>query len=344
MNSEQPNGRWLDGCKLMLAYLKSKWRSIAVFLFCAAILAAVVALFRLPLAAVGYAFLVCLFFCILFLCIDFLSFYRKHRVLQKMQGSIMDSLADLPPSGSNIIERDYQQLLVVLAEDRARLVEQLDSRYKGLTEYYSIWAHHIKTPIAAMRLLLQSSFRENNRELLEELQRIEQYVGMVMTYLRLDAETTDYVFREVELERLVRQAVKTYASSFIRRKISLQLLPISARVLTDEKWLLFVLEQVLSNALKYTPEGGSVTIRMKEEMTLCISDTGVGIAKEDLPRIFEKGFTGLNGRYEQKASGIGLYLCSRICKNLGHTICVESVLGKGTTVCIGLAGRRLWLE
>jgi len=141
----------------------------------------------------------------------------------------------------------------------------------------------------------------------------------------------------------VRQAVRAYASQFIRKKIRLEYEPLSCRVLTDEKWLLFAVEQVLSNALKYT-KAGSVSITMEAKKTLCIRDTGIGIAPEDLPRVFEKGYTGYNGRADKKATGIGLYLCRRILGKLGHTISIESKLGVGTTVRLGLESAHLTVE
>ena len=180
-------------------------------------------------------------------------------------------------------------------------------------------------------------------ELKEEVGRIDQYADMVMCYLRLDTGTTDYVIKEYELDVIVRQAVRTYASVFIRKRLRLIYEPLELKVLTDEKWLLFVISQVLSNALKYTPSG-SVTIYKKEPQTLCIKDTGIGIAPEDLPRIFEKGYTGDNGRADKKASGIGLYLCRRICTNLGHKITVRSAPGEGTEVCICLERAELEIE
>lgn len=181
------------------------------------------------------------------------------------------------------------------------------------------------------------------RELSEELGRIEQYVEMVLCYLRLDSDTTDYIIREYDLDGIVKQAVKKFASGFIGRKISLNYQPLCCTVLTDEKWLLFVIERVLSNALKYTRHG-SVTINLEEPRTLCVTDTGIGIAPEDLPRIFEKGYTGYNGRADKKASGIGLYLCRRICKNLGHKITAAPAKGGGTTIRIGLEYTRLETE
>lgn len=174
--------------------------------------------------------------------------------------------------------------------------------------------------------------------------RIEQYVDMVLCYLRLDSEDTDYMFQEYGMDGIVRQALHRFSSSFINGKIRLEYQPVKSRVLTDEKWLLFVIEQVLSNALKYTKSGGRIWIEEAEPGILCIGDTGIGIAPEDLPRIFEKGYTGYNGRCQKKASGIGLYLCSRICNRLGHRIWVSSAVGAGTRVYLDVRKAHLEIE
>ena len=166
---------------------------------------------------------------------------------------------------------------------------------------------------------------------------------MVLAFVRLDSDTTDYVFREQALDPIVREAVKKFAGQFIRKKLRLTYEPIRARVLTDEKWLCFVIEQILSNAVKYTNEGG-VTITWQEPDTLVIRDTGIGIAPEDLPRVFEKSYTGYNGRSDKKSSGIGLYLCRRICTRLGHRIGVSSEPGRGTAVWISLSHEELHPE
>ena len=212
-----------------------------------------------------------------------------------------------------------------------------------MIEYYTIWVHQIKTPISAMRLQLQGQESESSRELLEELQRIEQYVEMVLTYLRLDSGSTDYVLKKYDLDAIVRQAVRKYASQFIRKKIRLNYEPLSCEVLTDEKWLLFVIEQILSNALKYT-RSGEIFITLEAPKTLCIRDTGIGIAPEDLPRIFEKGYTGLNGRRTRKTTGIGLYLCHEILTRLGHTIAITSQPGQGTQVHLNLRRQEFDVE
>lgn len=204
-----------------------------------------------------------------------------------------------------------------------------------------MWVHQIKTPIAALGVLIQSGeeleevqespkAQELTRSMKMEVFRIEQYVDMVLTYLRMGSATSDYAFRICSLEEIVRQAVRKYSQMFIMTRTRLHLEIQDQKILTDEKWLTFVIEQILSNAVKYA-RGGEISI-YTEEKTLVISDNGIGIAEEDLPRIFEKGFTGYNGRANKKSTGIGLYLCKTIIDRLHHTIWIESKPEKGTKV------------
>ena len=194
-----------------------------------------------------------------------------------------------------------------------------------------------------MDLKLQQEDTPLSRSLKGDLGRINQYVEMVLTFLRLNSDSTDYVIRNCDLDTILRQSVKRFAGEFIDRKLTLDYKPLNQTVLTDEKWLGFVVDQVLSNALKYTPKG-SISIYLEAPCTLCIQDTGVGIAQSDLPRIFENGYTGFHGRADRRASGIGLYLCKRICTNLGHCISARSTPGEGTAICIGLDNRQLFVE
>lgn len=177
-----------------------------------------------------------------------------------------------------------------------------------------------------MSLALQSSdFPEKEGEVSENLQKIEQYVEMALCYVHLDNDDSDLVIKKHLLDNIVKQAVRKYSGQFIRRKLTLVYEPLNVDVLTDEKLLLFVIEQVISNALKYTPRGKvEITLERPAEPILLIRDTGIGIAPEDLPRVFERGFTGNNGRSDKRATGIGLYLCRRICTKLGHTISAQS--------------------
>lgn len=328
--------------KLFLKYLKIHRKGIGSFLLFSVIFFVIFWLYELPAEAVLYACAVCGFLGLVILVLDYLRFVKKYRKLLLVKQEVGITLEKLPEA-TNEMELLYQELLQGLYQQKQQCVDEHNSRYKELMEYYTIWAHQIKTPIAAMDLILQKEDTALTRELREELRRIGQYVEMVLVVLRLDSESTDYVIQEYELDDLIKQAVRKYASQFIYKKIQLVYEPVQLRVVTDEKWLLFVLEQVLSNALKYT-RTGSIEITVKDQGILRIRDTGIGIAAEDLPRIFEKGYTGYNGRSDKKASGIGLYLCRRILGKLGHTITAESEVGVGTTIQIDLRQQKLEVE
>ncbi len=256
---------------------------------------------------------------------------------------ILYSRTESDSQGGDWETRIYREMTRELLLERRRRQDSMRIRYQDTIDYYTTWVHQIKTPIAAMGLVLQQEDTEKSRRLSEELQRIEQYVEMVLTYLRLGSKDTDYVFARVDLDLLLRGCIRKYAGQFIRRHLALDYQDVDCQVLTDEKWLAFVVEQVLSNALKYTREG-SVRIYMESPCTLCVRDTGIGISPEDLPRIFEKGYTGYNGRSDKKATGLGLYLCRQICDRLRHTITVSSAPGEGTTVRIGLGREVLEVE
>ena len=328
--------------QLFWPYIKQRGRELlALGLFSLIFLVSFV-LYRLPIGAVLYPAILCLVLFIIFIGIDFRRVQTRHKRLEELRSAMDVTISNLPQA-ERIEDADYQQIIRLLCEEQSVLVTEQNLRYSNMVEYYTIWAHQIKTPIASMRLHLQNEDSALNRQLSLDLFRIEQYVEMVLMFLRLDSESTDYVIKEYDLDTVVRGAIKKFAGEFIARKLVLCYEPLETKVVTDEKWLSFVLEQILSNALKYTTEG-SITISLKKPTILCITDTGMGIALEDLPRIFEKGYTGYLGRKDKKASGIGLYLCKRICKNLGHRIWAESVPGQGTTVFIDLTQQKLQVE
>ena len=304
-----------------------------MILLVAAVFVLFMALYGVPVMAYVYAGIICGVITAGAAVGDFLRYCRKHRLLCELQYEILLTLEHLPES-DNEVERRYQQLIETLHAEKTSLISAANKRYDGAVMYFTMWAHQIKTPIAAMSLALQELDTEESRELSENLQKIEQYVEMALCYVRLDSDTSDFVIRRYPLDGIIKQAVRKFSPQFIRRKIKLIYEPTENEVLTDEKWLLFVVEQLISNALKYT-KNGSVEIALKPEKTLSISDTGIGIAPEDLPRVFEHGFTGNNGRADKKATGIGLYLCRRICKALGHEIEIRSDKN-GTEVLIDL--------
>jgi signal transduction histidine kinase len=326
---------------MLPAYLKRHYKIILMLILFVAVFSAVFSLYELPLEAVLYAALLC--FCIgaVLFALGYSRWLRQHRELRALLERVAVSLDELPrPSGA--VERDYQDLLRALWAEKARIEARNLTEHREMTDYYTLWAHQIKTPIAAMHLLLQQGAAEKNAELSVELFKIEQYVEMVLSYLRLGSESSDYVLKAYSLDGIIREALRKYARMFIQKRISLSFTETDKRVLTDEKWLGFVLEQLLSNALKYTPEG---SIRLYAEGdTLVIEDSGIGIRAEDLPRVFEKGFTGYNGREDKKSTGIGLYLCRRVCDRLGHGLSLESEVGRGTKARIDLSSSETIVE
>lgn len=328
--------------QFLLQYIKQRRKFIPAFFLCCAVFFITFLLYHLPMEAVLYPTLLCCLLGLVFMVADFFRVKRKHRQLEEMKGLSAELIENFPAADS-IETADYQEIIRLLCEEQAQRQTAENARYQDMIDYYTVWAHQIKTPIASMHLHLQKEDSEFARRMSGELQRIEQYVEMVLTFLRLDSESTDYVIKEQDLDNIVKSVVKKFSTQFIYGKIRLCYEPLHTTVITDEKWLAFVIEQVLSNALKYT-HSGTVTICMEEPKTLCICDTGMGIAAEDLPRIFEKGYTGGNGRADKKASGIGLYLSRRICNNLGHTITAASRVGEGTVIRIGLEQRKLEIE
>lgn len=320
--------------KLFFADLRARWRLLLAGLLFCAIFAVTFALYGLPLSAVLYPALLCCLCAIVFLLFDSLRRHTKHRQLTRLRTSAA-AAHDPLPAVSDPIEEDYQQILLTLRQALSDLETETAARSRDAADYYTMWVHQIKTPIASMRLTLQNEDSPISRRLSSELLRIEQYAQMALAFIRLEESTGDYVFRQQPLDPILRQAIRRFSSEFILRKLRLDYAAVSLDIVTDEKWLGFVIEQLLSNALKYTRHGG-IRIYIEEETTLCIADSGIGIAASDLPRIFEKGYTGCNGRLDTRASGLGLYLCKRICDNLGIALSAQSQPGVGTTLRLSL--------
>ena len=320
--------------ELFWRYIRRHRLVICVFVLCCALLAGSFALYQLPLAAVAYPAALCLLVCAAAAAWDYARTVRRHRRMAELRTEANAMLLALP-APDTIGEADCMAAIETLRRAASERETANTARHREMVDYYTAWVHQIKTPIAAMRLTLQLDDTPNGRKLMSQLLRIEQYVDMVLTYLRLEEGGSDYVIRPCSVDEVVRAAVRRFAGEFIDRRIRLDYEPVQWETVTDGKWLTFVVEQLLSNALKYTGQEGAIRIyRQGDE--LCIADTGMGIAPEDLPRVFQMGYTGENGRLDRRSSGIGLYLCRRICGNLRHGIRMESVPGKGTTVYLTL--------
>lgn len=272
--------------------------------------------------------------------LDFRDFCHRHDELVLMKKKINIYAADFKEP-KNLIEKDFQELVKELYCQTSEAMGQSEANYKEQIDYYTMWVHQIKTPIAAIRLMLQNGGSNNADSLAleEEIFKIEQYVEMVLHYLRIETMSSDLELHVINLDKIIKETVKKYSTIFIHKRLSLSYETTNSMVLSDEKWCTFLIEQILSNALKYT-NSGSIKIYIEEDKDkedikkLVIEDTGIGIRKEDISRIFDKGFTGYNGRWDKKASGIGLYLCDKVAKKIAHKIEIDSEVFKGTTVKI----------
>ncbi len=287
--------------------------------------------------------------------IGFFRYSSKVKALSNALERPVEEQAQLPEATDDV-EILYHRLLENQSVARSESESSAAIRQSQMRDYYSMWVHQIKTPISAMKLLLeaereelgllicdeeqQASLKElsdNVASFEDELFRIEEYVSMALQYQRVSSTENDFVLEKVSVDGVIRDTIKKYAKIMIRRHIGINYSGTGQEVYTDGKWLAFMLEQILSNAIKYTPQG-FVTIETAEEKDrffITIKDTGIGIKAEDLPRVFEKGYTGYNGHADKKATGIGLYLCRQMADKLGHTIRMESEIGKGTKVWIG---------
>ena len=313
---------------MMKMFLKSKQNELLCYIGSMSLFVTVLFLYDVRIDAIQYGLLLSTVLFLLNLTLQFFKFQKR------------------------LSEQDYQNIIKNLKEQNSELKSQERIFKQEMSDYYSMWVHQIKTPIAAMHVLqqtLEEEYPEQKyiKEIKLELFKIEQYVEMVLTYLRMGEMSGDLKFEKYSLDAIVRQVIRKYSQMFILRKIHLQYAKTSQCIVTDEKWLQFVLEQVLSNALKYTKDGGMIFIYTEEKENkkcLVIEDSGIGIQAEDLPRVFEKGFTGYNGRADKKSTGIGLYMCKKIMERLNHQIWIESEVDKGTKVYLDLAREEWTIE
>ncbi|MCB2340484.1 sensor histidine kinase [Clostridium estertheticum] len=268
-----------------------------------------------------------------------IDYYVQFQHIKKLL-FVKDSEDKTPILPSQMDYRDeiYAQIIQMIYEDFMKMARVTETDFKENAEFMTAWVHEIKTPITTSKLLLESE-EKGCDSLKEEIEKIDDYVEKVLCYSRSNSFSQDYILSEVSINKLIKESIKKHSIIFIKKHIKLiNKVPETLIIDTDKKWLLFIIDQLLSNSLKYTSNGGSIIFKHTEaekEVLLIVEDTGIGIKSEDINRLFKKSFTGFNGRNENlKASGMGLYLSQKIAKKLGHYITLESEYGKGTKVII----------
>lgn len=293
-------------------------------------------LFNIKTIDIAYSVLLYLFVIFTFLIFDYIHFIKKYKGLIHLHHNLSIDRKSMPKA-DNPIEENYTKIIHELYQEIGDTIYEIDKQTKENVEYYTLWIHQIKTPISAMHFVLQNMEEIPQKVTLElELFKIEQYVELALQFIKIGNIESDLVIHQYSLKEMIHQSVRKYSDFFIHKGLGVNVSDCDALVTTDSKWFAFILEQILSNAIKYTQKGIiQIYARQEPEGTyLTIEDTGIGIKKEDIKRVFEKGYTGFNGRLDKKASGIGLYLVKKVSLALNHQITIESFMGKGTKVHI----------
>lgn len=290
--------------------------------------------------------IILLIFCIWFfpilayIIIEFL----KQKILYNELNSIMDNLdkkyllSEIMKEPDNVEGKLLYDVLRQANKDMHEHVKSYRDRENEYREYIETWVHEIKTPIASTRLIIENNQNDITRNIKDEIKKIEEYIEQVLYYSRSNNVSKDYLIKEVSLADLVRSVIKRNSRDFISKGITIDIEAVEGTVYSDAKWLEFIVNQLIGNAVKYNRQhDGRVTIntiRNKNNIVLTIEDNGIGILDKDINRVFEKGFTGENGRKYGGSTGIGLYLCKKLTEQLGLGLILTSKIGEGTKVSI----------
>lgn len=328
--------------ELFYYYIKDHKKTIIVYIMSILIFYFLFFLYENKMESVVYGTVFIVVLCLIVGGYDFYQYVNHYEYLYRCRNTIEYDVENMGEDRS-LIEKEYQNLIVTLDQKRKEYFTQSEQEKVELEDYFTLWVHQMKLPISAMKIMLETEEMLDRKLLKSELFRIEQYSSMVLAYIRMNSKDTDYQIETCDLAQMIRQSIRTFASEFIRKKIACDFKETKMQLVTDEKWFVFVLEQILSNSLKYTKRG-TISIYIQDENTLVVEDTGSGMEVGDCVRSFEKGYTGRNGRIDKKASGLGLYLCKNILNKLSHDIKIESQIGVGTKVKISWKTDKMMIE
>jgi signal transduction histidine kinase len=267
----------------------------------------------------------------IYLGFEYLRSKRYYEVVKYITENQKENIVNSLPKPSNNEQRLHQGLLMKVNEEFNFKIDRVYEDRKENIDFMNSWVHEIKTPISVCRLVIENSVNKSKEETLsnleDEIGHIENYVEQALYYSRLDSFSKDYLINEINVHTLIIELVKKHAKEFIGKKVKIEISDLEFCIDSDKKWLFFILDQILSNSLKYTAINGIIKISgilKPDEKQIIIEDNGVGIKSEDIHRVFDKGFTGYNGRENFKATGMGLYLSKSLATKLGHHITIES--------------------
>ncbi|MDU6523335.1 MAG: sensor histidine kinase, partial [Enterococcus sp.] len=287
----------------------------------------------------SYLLILQLFLLFLFFTIDYQRRKKWFKAFDEQEESHLQHFVAAATTNEEQLLQEYVNRQV---REHHLTMEQLLDSQKDQKDYMDSWIHEIKVPLAAVDLILNSiefDIPDDKFVLLQnEIQQIDEYVEQILYYSRSDEFVNDYLIQEYSLKKIIQPIIRSQANYFIQKNLQLTLSEEDAKVLTDAKWIEFIFRQLLSNAIKYTPNHGEISITIavrRGGVALSLQDNGIGIPPEDLGRIFDKGFTGENGRKaQQHSTGLGLYLAKRLAEKLGVGLTAESTMNEGTTMTL----------
>ncbi|MBF0713833.1 sensor histidine kinase [Gemella sp. GH3] len=328
--------------KLIIDYIKTnKYFLLTLLTILCFVTYMPIYLYRIEFEKIFYPLFLSTLISFIYIYFDIKRYIRKYNQLKISQKNKLLDISEINKN-NDMIDKTYIDIIENLKKENIKIINDNKKELESITDYYTMWVHQIKIPIAALNFLIDSNIDKKNK-LEIELFKIEQYVDMVLSYLRLDSEKTDFLAERINVDLLLKSVIRKQSLIFIEKKIILDYTPLDFKILSDRKWLEFALEQILSNALKYSNPNGKISIYI-EGNAICIKDEGIGISSDNLPRIFDKGYTGFNGRKNKKSSGLGLYLTQKILQKLGQQIVIESDLNKGTIVKVVIEERSIIKE
>lgn len=291
---------------------------------------------------VVYINISCFFFLFFYLIGSYFYHRNFYKNIEELIQSPYEDAQSLLPRAQNSEQKLYLELFKRLMKQHQKQLETLYKQKKEHEEYIMSWVHEIKLPITSSRLLIENYEEKSIDDLInkleDELDKIEDYVEQALYYSRVDSFANDYFITEINLNDVIKSSIKKYSKIFINKEIALTMdYDCEKLVHSDKKWLGFIIDQILTNSLKYTDCGGNISIffhQDENEKRLTIEDNGIGIKVEDLNRVFERGFTGSTGRNHTKSTGMGLYLAKKLANKLGHDLSIKSREGEYTQVTI----------
>ncbi|WP_122639486.1 sensor histidine kinase [Romboutsia sp. Marseille-P6047] len=324
----------------ILNYIKDKGIFLSINLLIFIITAFIMYLINTSVVIIFSVFCIWFFPLLSYMLIEFFKYKRYFNSVKNILENL-DKKYLLPEvvDDPNFIEGiQMNNIFKILSRDMHEHVKYYRVMQEEYREYIEMWVHEIKTPMASSKLLIENNNNDITRKINTQLDRIENFVEQVLYYSRSDEVGKDYIIKKVELSTVVKSVINKNKRDFINKRIRLQLDDINETIYTDVKWVEFILNQIIGNSIKYSKlEDAKISISSKKvdnSIVLIIEDNGVGIIEKDVNKVFEKGFTGENGRKFGKSTGIGLYLCKKLCDKLGLGLNLKSTVNEGTSLSI----------